>query len=62
MSGKGLKIIRYQTFTKKRNQALNQALKRKEKKRKEKDVEVELVNQFNDTKNISTKCRRGEDV
>jgi hypothetical protein len=26
--GKGLKIVRYQTFVKKRNQALNQALKR----------------------------------
>ena len=67
MSGKGLKIIRYQTFTKKRNQALNQALKRKEKKRKEikkkeDDVEDELVNQFNDTMNISNKRRRVEDV
>ena len=65
--GKGLKIVRYQTFIKKRNQALNQALKRKEKKRKElkkkeDDVEDELVNQFNDTMNISTKRRRVEDV
>ena len=33
--GKGLKIVHYQTFIKKRNQALNQALQRKEKKRKE---------------------------
>jgi hypothetical protein len=33
--GKGLKIVRYQTFIKKHNQALNQSLKRKEKKRKE---------------------------
>ena len=65
--GKGLKIVRYQTFIKKRNQALNQALKRKEKKRKElkkkeDEVEDELVNQFNDTMNISTKRRRVEDV
>jgi DNA polymerase III alpha subunit (gram-positive type) len=33
--GKGLKIVRYQTFIKKHNQALNQSLKRKEKKHKE---------------------------
>ena len=59
--GKGLKIVRYQTFIKKRNQALNQSLKRKGKKRKE-IVEDELVDQFNDTMNISTKRRRVEDV
>ena len=65
--GKGLKIVRYQTFIKKHNQALNQSLKRKEKKRKEikkkeQDVEDELANQFNDTMNISTKRRRVDDV
>ena len=59
--GKGLKIVRYQTFIKKRNQALNQSLKRKGKKCKE-IVEDELVDQFNDTTNISTKRRRVEDV
>jgi len=64
--GKGLKIVRYQTFIKKHNQSLNQSLKRKEKKRKEikkkeEDVEDELANQFNDTMNIS-KRRRVEDV
>ena len=67
MLGKGLKIVRYQTFIKKHNQALNQSLKRKEKKRKEikkkeQDVEDELANQFNDTMNISTKRRRVDDV
>ena len=30
--GKGLNIVRYKTFIKKHNQALNQSLKRKEKK------------------------------
>ena len=59
--GKGLKIVRYQTFIKKRNQALNQSLKRKGKKRKE-IVEDELVDQKNYTTNISTKRRRVEDV
>ena len=59
--GKGLKIVRYQTFIKKRTQALNQSLKRKGKKRKE-IVEDELVIQFDDTMNISTKRRRVEDV
>ena len=58
--GKGLKIVRYQTFIKKHNQSL----KRKEKKRKEikKKEEDELANQFNDTMNISTERRRVEDV
>jgi hypothetical protein len=65
--GKGLKIVRYQTFIKKHNQALNQSLKRKEKKhkeikKKEQCVEDELANQFNDTMNISTKHRRVDDV
>ncbi len=64
--GKGLKIVRYQTFIKKHNKALNQSLKRKEKKRQEikkkEDVEDELANQFNDTMNISTKRRRVDDV
>jgi hypothetical protein len=59
--GKGLKIVRYQTFIQKRNQALNQSLKRKGQKRKE-IVKDELVDQFNDTTNISTKRRRVEDV
>ena len=60
--GKGLKIVRYQNFTK----SHNQTQKRKEKKRtetqKEEDVEDELANQFNDTMNISTKRRRVDDV
>ena len=45
--GKGLKIVRYQTFIKKHNQSQ----KRNEKKRKEikKKEEDELANQFNDT-------------
>jgi hypothetical protein len=66
--GKGLKIVRYKTFIKKHNRALNQSLKRKEKKRKEivesvENVEdVEFANQFNDIMNISTKRRRVEDV
>ena len=61
-------MVRYQTFIKKHNQALNQSLKRKEKKRKEivesvENVEdVEFANQFNDIMNISTKRRRVEDV
>ena len=45
MLGKGHKIVRYKTFIKKHNQALNQSLKRKEKKRQEikkkEDVEDE---------------------
>ena len=63
MLGKGLKIVRYQTFIKKHNQSLNQSLKRKEKKRKEikKKEEDELANQFNDTMKIS-KRRRVDDV
>jgi hypothetical protein len=60
--GKGLKIVRYQKFTR----SLNQTQKRKEKKRKEikkeEDVEDELANQFNDTMNKSTKRRRVDDV
>ena len=60
--GKGLKIVRYQNFTK----SHNQTQKRKEKKgkeiKKEEDVEDELENQFNDTMNISTKRRRVDDV
>ena len=45
--GKGLKIVRYQTFIKKHNQSQ----KRNEEKRKEikKKEEDELANQFNDT-------------
>jgi hypothetical protein len=40
-----------------------QNLKRKENKKKRKgDVEDELVNQFNNTMNISTKRRRVNDV
>jgi flagellar biosynthesis chaperone FliJ len=66
--GKGLKIVRYKTFIKKHNEALNQSLKRKEKKRKEivesvENVEdVEFANQFNNIMNISSKRRRVEDV
>jgi hypothetical protein len=65
--GKGLKIVRYKSFIRKHNQALNQFLKRKEQKckaikKKEEDVEDEFANQFNDTMNISTKRRRVEDV
>jgi len=57
--GKGLKIVRYQTFIKKRNQSQKRReKKRKEIKKKEEDVEDELVNQFNDTMNTSTKRRR----
>jgi len=61
--GKGLKIVRYQDFTKKRNQSQ----KRKEKKRKEtkkedENVKDEFANQFNATMNISTKRRRIYDV
>ena len=48
--GKGLKIVRYQDFTKKQNQAqTRKEKKRKEIKKKEEDVEDELANQFNDT-------------
>ena len=61
--GKGLKIVGYQDFTKKRNQSQKrQEKKRKEIKKKEEDVEDELANQFNDTMNISTKRRRVDDV
>jgi hypothetical protein len=61
--GKGLKIVRYQNFTKKRNQSQKRKeKKRKEIKKKEEDVEAELANQFNDTMNISTKRRRVDDV
>jgi hypothetical protein len=60
--GKGLKIVRYQNFTK----SHNQTQKRKENKRKEtkkqEDVEDELANQFNNTMNVSTKRRRVDDV
>ena len=61
--GKGLEIVRYQDFTKKRNQSQ----KRKEKKRKEtkkedENVKDEFANQFNATMNISTKRRRIYDV
>ena len=57
--GKGLKIVRYQTFIKKHNQTQ----KRNEKKRKEikKKKEDELANQFNDTMKIS-KRHRVDDV
>jgi hypothetical protein len=54
--GKGLKIVRYQDFTKRHKEK-----KRKEIK-KEEDVENELANQCNDTMNISTKRRRVDDV
>jgi hypothetical protein len=61
--GKGLKIVRYQDFTKKRNQSQKRKeKKRKEIKKKEEDVEDELANQFNATMNISTKRRRIDDV
>ena len=58
--GKGLKIVRYQTFIKKHNQSQ----KRNEKKREEikKKEEDELANQFNDIMNMSTKRRRVDDV
>ena len=63
MLGKGLKIVRYQTFIKKHNQSQKRnEKKRKEINKKEEDVEDELANQFNDTMNISTKRRRVEDV
>ena len=61
--GKGLKIVRYQDFTKKRNQSQKRKeKKRKEIKKKEEDVEDELANQFNATMKISTKRRRVDDV
>jgi hypothetical protein len=58
--GKGLKIVRYQTFIKKHNQSQ----KRNEKKREEikKKEEDELANQFNDIMNMSTKRRHVDDV
>ena len=60
--GKGLKNVRYQDFTKKRNQSQKRKeKKRKEIKKKEEDVEDELANQFNATMNISTKRRRIDD-
>ena len=63
MLGKGLKIVRYQTFIKKRNQTLKRKEeKRKELNKKQDDVEDELVNPFNDTMNISTKRERVKDV
>ena len=63
MLGKGLKIVRYQSFIEKHNQAQKTTeKKRKEIKKKEQDVEDELANQFNDTMNISTKRRRVDDV
>ena len=60
--GKGLKIVRYEDFTKKHNQT--QKLKEKKRKHinKEEDVEDELANQFDDTMNISTKRRRTDDI
>jgi hypothetical protein len=61
--GKGLKIVRYQDFTKKHNQVqTREEKKRKEIKKKEEDVEDELANQFNNTMNIFTKRRRVDDV
>ena len=61
--GKGLKIVRYQTFINKHNQAQKRKeKKRKEIKKKEEDAEDVLANQFNDTMNTSTKRRRVDDV
>jgi hypothetical protein len=68
--GKGLKIVRYQDFTKSYSKKRNQSQKRKKEnakftnrlKKKEEDVEDELANQFNTTMNISTKRRRIGDV
>jgi hypothetical protein len=60
---KGLKIERYQDFTKRRNQSQKRKEnKRKEIKKEEENVEDELANQFNTTMNISTKRRRIHDV
>ena len=59
-----VKLVRYQNFMK--SQQLNLKCKEHKKKRKEikkeEDVEDELVNQFNNTMNISTKRRRVDDV
>ena len=60
--GKGLKIVRYQNFTKSHNQTQERKVKKRKEIKKEKDVEDELANQFNDTMNISTKRRRVDDV
>ena len=61
--GKGLKIIRYQDFTKKRNQSQKRKEeKRKETKKEDENVKDEFANQFNATMNISTKRRRIYDV
>jgi hypothetical protein len=61
--GKGLKSVRYQEFTKKRNQSQKRKeKKRKEIEKKEEDVVDELANQFNATMNISSKRRRIDDV
>jgi len=62
--GKGLKIGRYQDFTKKRNQsqkAYSKEEKRKEIEKEEENVEDELANHFNAAMNISTKRRRIHD-
>ena len=61
MLGKGLKIVRYQSFIEKHNQAQKTTEKKRKEIKKEEDVENELANQFNDTMNIS-KRRRVEDV
>ena len=57
MLGKGLKIVRYQTFISKRNQTL----KRKEKKRNEgrvnKKRRVEDVKKVEDVKGYNPRCR-----
>jgi len=61
--GKGLKIGRYQDFTKKRNQSQKRIEeKRNEIEKEEENVEDEFANQFNATMNISTKRRRIHDV
>ena len=60
--GKGLKIIRYQNFTKSHNQTQKRKEKTRKEIKKEEDVEDELANQFNHTMNISTKRRRVDDV
>ena len=58
-----MKIVRYQSFIEKHNQAQKTTeKKRKEIKKKEQDGEDELANQFNDTMNISTIRRRVDDV
>ena len=62
MLGKGLKIVRYQTFIKKHNQSLKRKEKKRKEIKKEEDLEDELANQFNNTMNISAKHRRVDDV